>query len=152
MPTLFPYTTLFRSDQQIVVGRAAWGETDAAIADRHGGDAMRGGRAQAARPDRLAVIMGVDIDEARCDQRSEEHTSELQSRQYLVCRLLLEKKKIAQGKANDMRDTTPDSGTLYAQAISGTLKPAPTNGESHHTGHSSCATTDQALGEHDKQH
>src|SRR5258707_2861749 len=35
----------------------------------------------------------IDVDEAQVDVRSEEHTSELQSRQYLVCRLLLEKKK-----------------------------------------------------------
>src|SRR5438445_9420309 len=64
--TLFPYTTLFRSH------RAA----DAA------GDRGRNRRRQHRRSGR------------RLD-RSEEHTSELQSRQYLVCRLLLEKKKSA---------------------------------------------------------
>src|SRR5258707_10410363 len=63
--TLFPYTTLFRS-----LGR---GDVDA---ERQGIDVDDHGR-------------GVD----REDCRSEEHTSELQSRQYLVCRLLLEKKK-----------------------------------------------------------
>src|SRR3712207_6914282 len=67
--TLFPYTTLFRS------GRAVGG-----IVANDGGHARR-----------------LDPDQGRPPpkkiSRSEEHTSELQSRQYLVCRLLLEKKK-----------------------------------------------------------
>src|SRR5258707_6156090 len=41
--------------------------------------------------------------------RSEEHTSELQSRQYLVCRLLLEKKKATQHQRSTTQDTTADS-------------------------------------------
>src|SRR5258707_11937834 len=68
--TLFPYTTLFRSLRQRHRRRAVL---------RHGLRLPRDGP--------LAVAMGVR-------GRSEEHTSELQSRQYLVCRLLLEKKKI----------------------------------------------------------
>src|SRR2546425_6838015 len=81
--TLFPYTTLFRSP-------AGLGPTARGRARRHGGGAARGrGRApQAPAPRRRS----------RADQgleaRSEEHTSELQSLAYLVCRLLLEKKKI----------------------------------------------------------
>src|SRR3712207_7618911 len=81
--TLFPYTTLFRSVRQLDVLARRAGE---AIL---GGAAAAGGAADAAgrvlhRPDqRLGVLA----------RRSEEHTSELQSRQYLVCRLLLEKKK-----------------------------------------------------------
>src|SRR3712207_7314586 len=77
--TLFPYTTLFRS------GRAGGGPErgrahGAAVHAADAGGAAVGERAGAAhRPDR--------------PRRSEEHTSELQSRQYLVCRLLLEKKK-----------------------------------------------------------
>src|SRR5258707_9692061 len=64
--TLFPYTTLFRSPvSQLVRGRQA-------------------------RPQRDRPRLGRGLGELR----SEEHTSELQSRQYLVCRLLLEKKKI----------------------------------------------------------
>src|SRR5699024_11283072 len=43
--------------------------------------------------DTLALIRAMDADSERCDARSEEHTSELQSRFDLVCRLLLEKKK-----------------------------------------------------------
>src|SRR3712207_7062089 len=77
--TLFPYTTLFRS---IVVDDLA-----AAIAffvelgmELEGETAVEGESV-----DRLVGLDGV--------RRSEEHTSELQSRQYLVCRLLLEKKK-----------------------------------------------------------
>src|SRR5438445_9677565 len=66
--TLFPYTTLFRSGSP-VPGRP----------DRPGGAGHEHRRAAGGRPARGA--------------RSEEHTSELQSRQYLVCRLLLEKKK-----------------------------------------------------------
>src|SRR5947209_15128713 len=62
--TLFPYTTLFRSP--------------------------RGRRPSFLRLNDRRAILVADL---RPNQRSEEHTSELQSRQYLVCRLLLEKKK-----------------------------------------------------------
>src|SRR5258707_11677862 len=79
--TLFPYTTLFRSKGEIVAG-------------------MRALR-QRVKPGKLSVreIAGLRRPfHARSTfpalrARSEEHTSELQSRQYLVCRLLLEKKK-----------------------------------------------------------
>src|SRR3712207_7429751 len=84
--TLFPYTTLFRS-----------GRPDA-DRDRRGArqDGRPGGAALAARPAaRQPDPEGVEPRAARGElRRSEEHTSELQSRQYLVCRLLLEKKKI----------------------------------------------------------
>src|SRR3712207_7446216 len=88
--TLFPYTTLFRSMNKISgplldridiqveiipvpfkdISKAQPGESSAAIRER--------------------VIRARAI---QTERRSEEHTSELQSRQYLVCRLLLEKKK-----------------------------------------------------------
>src|SRR3712207_8612647 len=74
--TLFPYTTLFRS-------RA--GLAGPATPRRRGPAADRPGRRDGGGRGRLAAR-----DRGR---RSEEHTSELQSRQYLVCRLLLEKKK-----------------------------------------------------------
>src|SRR5690606_42047274 len=89
--TLFPYTTLFRSapaphadavlDQP---GRAGMGELLQA-ADKHQHDVRRG----------IVLRRGVDMHAARplSSDRSEEHTSELQSRENLVCRLLLEKKK-----------------------------------------------------------
>src|SRR3712207_8843614 len=81
--TLFPYTTLFRS------GRAALllEETQGGRRGGPGGQpthSRRAARGDPARPSQAA---------RRGRGRSEEHTSELQSRQYLVCRLLLEKKK-----------------------------------------------------------
>src|SRR3712207_7836138 len=77
--TLFPYTTLFRSRPGRDRARRPDGERRAAR--RRARAAARGGRlARRAR-------------DPPHPRRSEEHTSELQSRQYLVCRLLLEKKK-----------------------------------------------------------
>src|SRR3712207_8420441 len=85
--TLFPYTTLFRSRAAQQARRRA----------------ARGGRARLSRPRehgprqrRLFGRRDRDADAAapwEAARRSEEHTSELQSRQYLVCRLLLEKKR-----------------------------------------------------------
>src|SRR3712207_7169112 len=81
--TLFPYTTLFRSagvtaDLRLtgaIFGEPGEADTLAGIESVTGGDGA----------DSLRGTNGSN--------RSEEHTSELQSRQYLVCRLLLEKKK-----------------------------------------------------------
>src|SRR3712207_8639614 len=80
--TLFPYTTLFRSAtlrgnlaKVVQHGRRADGIVRNMLAHSRGGGGER-------HPANL--------------NRSEEHTSELQSRQYLVCRLLLEKKKLPQ--------------------------------------------------------
>src|SRR3712207_8096030 len=81
--TLFPYTTLFRS----VLQRAA----DPAPAAHPGARGHPRRRRRAVQPDR-AGVPHVRLGRGG-DPRSEEHTSELQSRQYLVCRLLLEKKK-----------------------------------------------------------
>src|SRR3712207_7600102 len=91
--TLFPYTTLFRSRAGAVGGRLG--------AQRGAGLRPALGH-RTAEPAELAV--GRRQEPRRVDgtpqrrtggrrSRSEEHTSELQSRQYLVCRLLLEKKK-----------------------------------------------------------
>src|SRR5258708_27383964 len=75
--TLFPYTTLFRSALPALAKVA-----DVAIAVRlHGHDTA--------------------MDAAFAVQRSEEHTSELQSPDHLVCRLLLEKKKARPGNSGD---------------------------------------------------
>src|SRR3712207_6933979 len=84
--TLFPYTTLFRSP------RGAWVEERRV-------DVRRGERHLEPEDGVGAVVDVVERPrqrrvEERARRRSEEHTSELQSRQYLVCRLLLEKKKI----------------------------------------------------------
>src|SRR3712207_7426386 len=80
--TLFPYTTLFRSSR---IGPANW---RAATSIRLGLLA----RAQGDR-DLAAALVREWLPAGPDTERSEEHTSELQSRQYLVCRLLLEKKK-----------------------------------------------------------
>src|SRR3712207_7600336 len=88
--TLFPYTTLFRSGlgevaRLVHVVTAAAGDLRGQHLQRHGGDQRLEQRRH--RRDLDQVIR------ERANRRSEEHTSELQSRQYLVCRLLLEKKK-----------------------------------------------------------
>src|SRR3712207_7467296 len=78
--TLFPYTTLFRS-----------------LRRRHGRLVPRAQQpCERARPHRVLIRLAARALRALREHpaRSEEHTSELQSRQYLVCRLLLEKKKI----------------------------------------------------------
>src|SRR5947199_3650903 len=80
--TLFPYTTLFRSDEEF---------HDVAVT-------------------RVADRLVVDIGDPAVKRRSEEHTSELQSLRHLVCRLLLEKKKINKKNyiiANAKKDITP---------------------------------------------
>src|SRR3712207_8838233 len=91
--TLFPYTTLFRS--QVVGLRVALALAlqRLLLGDELDALHVRGAlerRAQAVDLLLRRRVGDVDID----DDRSEEHTSELQSRQYLVCRLLLEKKNI----------------------------------------------------------
>src|SRR5258707_2904572 len=81
--TLFPYTTLFRS----LAGPKADVEVGLGIGEAAADQIVRpSGR----REDEEALV-GGGFPYAKA--RSEEHTSELQSRQYLVCRLLLEKKK-----------------------------------------------------------
>src|SRR5258708_29471606 len=81
--TLFPYTTLFRSQLTAHGGAAALG-------DVHEGDAMF-------VVDDHPALLGRSARARTCrGGRSEEHTSELQSPDHLVCRLLLEKKKCKQ--------------------------------------------------------
>src|SRR5690349_22146018 len=80
--TLFPYTTLFRSDED------AAAEPPLNASDSGGAPQTVGDRPGCERPHAVA-----EEAEQREAQRSEEHTSELQSRRDLVCRLLLEKKK-----------------------------------------------------------
>src|SRR3712207_7225423 len=93
--TLFPYTTLFRSgetegrqicrsDQEVGGGRCVLGT----VLDTEGGE---GTVEQKSKPPRPQLATAGHMPPC---PRSEEHTSELQSRQYLVCRLLLEKKKM----------------------------------------------------------
>src|SRR5260370_13925929 len=82
--TLFPYTTLFRSHRQHI-RRGLLQDSDARLA-------YRLQRVYLAASDREHQF--VDIQSCGLKLRSEEHTSELQSHLNLVCRLLLEKKKI----------------------------------------------------------
>src|SRR5947209_14902686 len=87
--TLFPYTTLFRSEQQRArVKRAA----DIRDGERFAGELQ---------PPADRENAGGELDAGVLEDRSEEHTSELQSRQYLVCRLLLEKKKKTKNRTAD---------------------------------------------------
>src|SRR5438067_5925347 len=87
--TLFPYTTLFRSPPvHLIDNPATWlGFTDLVFVDPVGTGFSRG-RGKEENPDKPFWDVRADI-----ASRSEEHTSELQSRFDLVCRLLLEKKK-----------------------------------------------------------
>src|SRR3712207_7413108 len=90
--TLFPYTTLFRSHwvpsphgSPVLDDVVAWIDGEL-WAEYDGGDHT------------LVVARVLDLG---ADPRSEEHTSELQSRQYLVCRLLLEKKNLLRPEPAD---------------------------------------------------
>src|SRR3712207_8478653 len=84
--TLFPYTTLFRSNRATLCPAAC----------------PRGASRVSRRPSNLCG--------SGTDGRSEEHTSELQSRQYLVCRLLLEKKKRQDGQLAWRSVVSPGGG------------------------------------------
>src|SRR3712207_7400229 len=91
--TLFPYTTLFRSDE----------ETEIELAKSEGGDGPMAAELELEAAEEAEDLESVSMVDAADlgfaeepeeePERSEEHTSELQSRQYLVCRLLLEKKE-----------------------------------------------------------
>src|SRR3712207_7266424 len=85
--TLFPYTTLFRSDDFKLKSLLAALDVhllDDDLVSEPTHERLADGELRSCRQ---YLVVRVE------DQRSEEHTSELQSRQYLVCRLLLEKKK-----------------------------------------------------------
>src|SRR3712207_7943185 len=88
--TLFPYTTLFRS---LAERDERERQDDLEQRERRQGDPAGAQPAQRARPPRQR--QQDERGQRDAHERSEEHTSELQSRQYLVCRLLLEKKKRA---------------------------------------------------------
>src|SRR5258708_26446847 len=93
--TLFPYTTLFRSVQRLrrsVIDHAALGQAQHAVTELP------------------RVVHLVQVDYAReFGDRSEEHTSELQSPDHLVCRLLLEKKKKQKSRHAVVTSYTPMS-------------------------------------------
>src|SRR5207253_11270113 len=92
--TLFPYTTLFRSQPGRGLGIEPWRRPEA----QPHGDVERGaerddGEARGERQGEVETVVDDDHRPGLAEHRSEEHTSELQSRGHLVCRLLLEKKK-----------------------------------------------------------
>src|SRR3712207_7722924 len=82
--TLFPYTTLFRSSRGV--------RASSSVSGSGAGPAKASSTKPASRGENTASP-SFTRRTASASSRSEEHTSELQSRQYLVCRLLLEKKK-----------------------------------------------------------
>src|SRR5258707_4368906 len=90
--TLFPYTTLFRSHRAHELPR-----------NRVHGVEKVGGAVERRRA--AAAVVGRIVVELNPARRSEEHTSELQSRQYLVCRLLLEKKNAQSCADTDQLDS-----------------------------------------------
>src|SRR3712207_7768401 len=84
--TLFPYTTLFRSLERARIqmfGKNSKMDGDKWILDE----------SEDTHPCKVVFMSTCMVYDRAGNERSEEHTSELQSRQYLVCRLLLEKKK-----------------------------------------------------------
>src|SRR5947209_14732075 len=92
--TLFPYTTLFRSrlDKKLLV-KFERSEVETAADEKTKGEKTTDETtADRTKGDQVPAVV-----------RSEEHTSELQSRQYLVCRLLLEKKKKKNIKINILK-------------------------------------------------
>src|SRR3712207_7251415 len=93
--TLFPYTTLFRSPvRPLVGGDDVRGEGAGGVEPAQGAvDGRVADVLQARGPQAADHVVAVAVRVGDGGERSEEHTSELQSRQYLVCRLLLEKKK-----------------------------------------------------------
>src|SRR2546430_13253338 len=88
--TLFPYTTLFRSDG--IAPRSRDGHREMSHARRSIGDGD-GGQPEASGAQHRESACGIPAGQLGVE-RSEEHTSELQSQSNLVCRLLLEKKKV----------------------------------------------------------
>src|SRR3712207_7742602 len=93
--TLFPYTTLFRSSLSLARSASSIRLSCWAAATTAGGAVAGGASAFVSRV--ACCRLG----------RSEEHTSELQSRQYLVCRLLLEKKKKQQHLTYSLHSDVP---------------------------------------------
>src|SRR3712207_6944889 len=104
--TLFPYTTLFRSRAPMSGGEEYSSRKGLRTSLAPSGTGVVSGRIvrlpssslkRRLRPPRLPRFERSSPSTSTMSSRSEEHTSELQSRQYLVCRLLLEKKKQIQG-------------------------------------------------------
>src|SRR5437870_7538731 len=89
--TLFPYTTLFRSDPEVMGATTQAGRVTAVTDSQAYG--LRPSPNRRFTPGAILMATRRFHDAFSSSRRSEEHTSELQSRGHLVCRLLLEKKK-----------------------------------------------------------
>src|SRR3712207_7981160 len=135
--TLFPYTTLFRSTvasilPRIPVHATATVTTIAATATH----ATRKGSTRRAR--KASGTAHHPKDGASTTSRSEEHTSELQSRQYLVCRLLLEKKN-KNNALNTLGPTSDLDYITYGDVTTAPFHPFAAQQNTSHTG--SCPST-----------
>src|SRR3712207_8206480 len=95
--TLFPYTTLFRSPLRLKAELGGYYTLGRAFVKLIGNPHVMQACTRYGLPRktlmRFTLKLLANLTDSRDGDRSEEHTSELQSRQYLVCRLLLEKKK-----------------------------------------------------------
>src|SRR5207249_10147773 len=93
--TLFPYTTLFRSRRSSTSGSAPpWTRCSACSTSAWSWARSRSRGGTYTMGDELLCTVAAGVGTVTLNRRSEEHTSELQSRFDLVCRLLLEKKKL----------------------------------------------------------
>src|SRR5437899_7695788 len=92
--TLFPYTTLFRSQVELLFRLTPVGPR------------LRGGELVLVNQVAPLGMERGDVCNHSLNERSEEHTSELQSLRHLVCRLLLEKKKDGESATADVRSQT----------------------------------------------
>src|SRR3712207_7624767 len=102
--TLFPYTTLFRSTSRFLTKISGSPATRPSFAAASISSSAAEAKTSAGAPCWIWVN-NVELD----SKRSEEHTSELQSRQYLVCRLLLEKKKKKKSSVTIYKDQFIDT-------------------------------------------
>src|SRR3712207_8202956 len=115
--TLLPYTTLFRSPDKY---RDTYRERVLELIEQKAEGkeiAVQPMEEPQPVPDLMAALE-ASVKAARQNKRSEEHTSELQSRQYLVCRLLLEKKTLSVYSIHlSSKTSTPSCGSLPCGSI-----------------------------------
>src|SRR5258707_5823455 len=106
--TLFPYTTLFRSRAMVAALNASAINSFTPLCCGRGMRKLVMSVLLFKIQLQILVQQATVLRKVPCVTRSEEHTSELQSRQYLVCRLLLEKKTHQDTDCGDTQDSAPD--------------------------------------------
>src|SRR3712207_7396426 len=148
--TLCPYTTLFRSGVSVVPASFNPATLPSGIATvAHEILMLEMMRADAAVAG--IALQGVDLLPMRFHDRSEEHTSELQSRQYLVCRLLLEKKIYTLVDVNDCNTKDGDVAAhrthgVHDGVVPGSLSSHPAIvAQPQHPPHEDCVSVDNLL-------